>query len=79
MKNRHEWQKRCLRLGFAYVRASDDHWVECTPIQAAQLLAEVLGVQVEIKPSVPADQRVVTPLAEDAGDAGLVIDRNKFS
>jgi len=74
-----EWQKRCLAVGFKYWRAPDDHWVECTPEQAAQLLAEVLGVQVQIKPSVPADQRPVTPLAEDAGDAGLVIDRSKFS
>lgn len=48
-----EWQMRCLAVGFKYWRAPDDHGVECTPEQAAQLLAEVLGVAVEIKP-IPA-------------------------
>lgn len=40
------WQKRCVELGFVYTRAPDDHYVDCTQEQAAELLREVLGVDV---------------------------------
>ena len=40
------WQERCLQLGFQYVRASDDHWVEASPEQMEDLLREVLGIDV---------------------------------
>ena len=40
------WQARCLELGFQYVRASDDHWVEASAEQMQDLLREVLGIDV---------------------------------
>lgn len=46
VKDSTNWQARCLKLGFKYTRAPDDHYVECTQEQAADLLREVLGVDV---------------------------------
>jgi hypothetical protein len=44
-----DWQKLCTeKHGFQYVRASDDHWVECTQAQAIDMLRDVLGVDVQI-------------------------------
>ena len=47
-QDRKDWQKRCVDIGFTYWRASDAHGVTCTEEQAAQLLAELLGVEVQI-------------------------------
>ncbi len=51
-EDRKAWQKRCVDIGFTYWREPDHHGVTCTQEQAAQLLAELLGVEVEI--DVPA-------------------------
>jgi hypothetical protein len=42
------WQRRCLAEGFKYWRAPDAHGVTCTKEQAENMLAAVLGVEVEI-------------------------------
>ena len=60
-KDRKAWQKRCVDIGFTYWREPDDHGVTCTEEQAAQLLAELLGVEVEITEPGGSDA------AEDAG------------
>jgi hypothetical protein len=44
-----DWQQKCLDKGFVYGRAPDDHWVECTQEQAADLLRDVIGVDVRFK------------------------------
>jgi len=43
---RTDWQKRCLELGFTYVRESDDHYVLADVPEMARLLGELLGVEV---------------------------------
>jgi len=43
---RKNWQDECLKRGFEYVRESDDHYVTATPEQMADLLREVLGIDV---------------------------------
>jgi hypothetical protein len=43
-----DWQQRCLDAGFKYWRAPDAHGVTCTVEQATALLADLLGVEVEI-------------------------------
>lgn len=43
-----DWQERCIAEGFKYWRASDAHGVTCTKEQAENMLAAVLGVEVEI-------------------------------
>lgn len=48
---RTDWQQRCLDVGFAYTRAPDYHYVECTQAQAAELLRDVLGVDVYLTPA----------------------------
>ena len=58
--DRKEWQKRCVDIGFKYWRSPDSHGVTCSEEQAAQLLAELLGVEVEIEAPVGPDA------AEDA-------------
>lgn len=44
------WRRRSLRLGFAYVRESDDHYVVCTQEQAANLIRDLLGFDVRFLP-----------------------------
>jgi hypothetical protein len=43
-----DWQERCIAEGFKYWRGSDAHGVVCTKEQAENMLAAVLGVEVEI-------------------------------
>lgn len=45
----HDCQERCIAEGFKYWRAPDAHGVTCTKEQAENMLAAVLGVEVEIE------------------------------
>lgn len=47
-EKRTDWQQKCVDAGFKYWRASDAHGVTCTAAQAVDLLAQLLGVEVEI-------------------------------
>lgn len=48
-KDRTDWQAECLKLGFEYVRAPDDHYVLADVPEMARLLAQLLGVEVRDK------------------------------
>lgn len=44
-----DWQAKCLKKGFEYVRESDDHYVLADAPEMADLLAELLGLEVRSK------------------------------
>lgn len=44
-----KWQTECIKQGFQYVRESDDHYVVASPEEMANLLREVLGIDVRNK------------------------------
>jgi hypothetical protein len=41
-----DWPKRALEIGLLYVRESDDHYVTATPDKMADLLREVVGIDI---------------------------------
>lgn len=41
-----DWPKRAMEVGLQYVRESDDHYVTATPEQMANLLREVVGIDI---------------------------------
>lgn len=47
--HRTDWQAKCLKRGFQYVRESDDHYVLADLPEMAELLGELLGVEVRGK------------------------------
>jgi len=47
--HRTDWQAKCLKRGFEYVRESDDHYVLADTPEMAVLLGELLGVEVRSK------------------------------
>lgn len=48
-KDRTDWQSECLKRGFEYVRESDDHYVLADVPEMADLLGDLLGVEVRSK------------------------------
>lgn len=43
------WQAKCLKSGFDYVRESDDHYVMASHAEMAELLGDLLGIEVRSK------------------------------
>lgn len=41
-----DWPKRAMEVGLQYVREPDDHYVTATPEQMANLLREVVGIDI---------------------------------
>lgn len=41
-----DWPKRAMEVGLRYVSESDDHYVTATPEQMANLLREVVGIDI---------------------------------
>lgn len=46
---RTDWQAECLKKGFEYMRESDDHYVLADVPEMAELLGQLLGVEVRDK------------------------------
>lgn len=68
-ETRTDWQARCLKRGFEYVRESDDHYVLADLPEMAALLGELLGVEVRSKENDDYGQTVSD--LNDQVDAGI--------
>lgn len=44
-----DWKKECLKKGFEYVREPDDHYLIASVEEMAELLGDILGIEVRTK------------------------------